>query len=111
MLQGIELALRDLVRQLRAPLAGPQVLATSGEVELQVPETGLTYFHVTRNAELVSTPPGINVFLKTNLRPGQATQATLWFKTPQGKAEAKTLDVRYHDKTLHFPPGPQVANR
>jgi hypothetical protein len=104
---GTDFAIHATVRN----VSNAEVTFDPGEVELQIPETGLTYFHVTRNAELVSTPPGINVFLKTNLRPGQATQATLWFKTPQGKAEAKTLDVRYHDKTLHFPPGPQTASR
>ena len=77
-----------------------------GEVEIHVPETGLSYFHVTRNANLVSVPPGIDVFMKSSLRPNQAMQAMLWFKTPQGKAEAKTLEVIYKGKTRHYPPRP-----
>lgn len=104
---GTDFAIRATVRN----ISGAEAMFDPGEVEVQIPETGLSYFHVTRNAELVSTPPGLVVFLKTKLRPGQATQGTLWYKTPQGKAEAKTLDVRYLDQVLHFPPQLQVAER
>ena len=80
-----------------------------GEVEIQIPQTGLTYFHVSKNANLVSVPPGINVLLKGDLKPGQAMEGMLWFKTAQGKAEAKTLDVMFHGHTLHFPPAAPSA--
>ena len=93
---AIELTVRNVGKQ--------EATFDPGEVEIHVPETGLSYFHVTRNSNVISVPPGINVFMKTSLRPGQAMQAMLWYKTPQGKAEAKTLDVIYAGKTLHFPP-------
>ena len=80
------------------------------EIEIQIPESGLSYFHVTRNANLVNTPPGINVLLKTELRPGQAIEGMLWYKTPPGKAEVKSLDVNYRTTTLHFPPAPAATH-
>ncbi len=74
------------------------------QIELLVPETGITYFHLTKDKSTVSVPVGLNLISRTTLRPGQKTAGLLFFPTPQGKALVKTLEVSYRGQKLLLAP-------
>lgn len=74
------------------------------EIEILVPETGLTYEHITKDKTTVTVPLGFNLMGRTTLKPGRTITGSLWFMTPAYKAEAKTVQLSYRDQTLTFPP-------
>jgi hypothetical protein len=74
-----------------------------GEVEVTVPETGISYFHVSKDRSHVTLPAGWTVLLPTTLRPGQAVKGLLWYQTPMGAAKVKSLDVSYRGATFKYP--------
>lgn len=78
------------------------------EIELMVPETGMTYNHITKDKSSVTVPLGYNLMSKTTLKPGRAVSGSLWFLTQAFQATAKTLQVSYKDQNLTFPP-PEAA--
>jgi hypothetical protein len=73
--------------------------------EVVIEDTGVTYFHITRDAGQVTVPVGFNLARRVALRPGQATQASLWFNTQQGAAFGKRVTLRCGDVVLALPPG------
>jgi hypothetical protein len=79
------------------------------DIELLVPETGMTYQHITKDKTSVTVPLGFNLMSATRLKPGQMIAGSLWFQTPPYKAEAKTVQLSYHDHQLTFPPALENA--
>jgi hypothetical protein len=79
------------------------------EIELLVPETGMTYSHITKDKTSVTVPLGYNLMGKTTLKPGRAVSGSLWFLTQAFEATAKTLQVSYKNQNLTFPPPEAVA--
>lgn len=80
-----------------------------GEIEITVPETGMTYEHITKDRQSVTVPIGYNLMGSTTVKPGRTITGSLWFMTPTYKAVAKTLQVDYRNHSLVFPP--KVAER
>jgi hypothetical protein len=74
------------------------------EIELLVPETGMTYQHITKDKSSVTVPLGFNLMSATTIKPGHMIAGSLWFQTPPYKAEAKTVQLSYRDQQLNFPP-------
>ncbi len=74
-----------------------------GEVEVTVPGTGISYFHVSKDKSQVTVPAGWTVLLPTTLRPGQAVKGLLWFQTEMGGAKVKSLDVSYRGQVHKYP--------
>jgi hypothetical protein len=85
-------------------VGGSAALFDPADIELLVPETGMTYQHITKDKSSVTVPLGFNLMSATRIKPGQMIAGSLWFQTPPYKAEAKTVQLSYHEQQLNFPP-------
>jgi len=92
-------------------VGGATAVFDPAEIELLVPETGMTYQHITKDKTSVTVPLGFNLMSATRIRPGQMIAGSLWFQTPPYKAEAKTVQLSYREHQLNFPPEqPELSN-
>jgi hypothetical protein len=74
------------------------------DIEIVFPATGMTYQHITKDKSSVTVPLGFNLMSLTTIKPGHMISGSLWFPTPPYKAEARRIQLSYHERTLELPP-------
>ncbi len=73
------------------------------DMVLIIRDTGISYFHVTKNNPSPNIPPGVQVMPRLQLVGGQAVRGMLMFTTNVGDAKMKALDIAYRAAMVHFP--------
>ena len=75
----------------------------TGELEVKDLTTGVSYFSISKDKELVSLPADkTNVITKITLKPGQKIGGRLWFVTGDQEATAKKIELKSGNQSLTF---------
>ena len=79
--------------------------------ELKVVDTGITYFHFSKDKTSVEVPASNRHFLlPVTLKPGQATKGSLLFEVAANEAHAQAVELSYHGVMYRYPPHVQSAS-